>query len=627
MQDTVQTLLLGQMPTFDSAVTKVSHFFFGTSSSCIINGIIFALFLTGALIVLRGRRLIWKENRCLDRVRQIFQEAKKDQADDLLNELDSASLPQESLVVRAIKDVQNVKSLHGNIETLADSFRSAYVPRSSWGRYIASILIILGLIGTIIGLSYAVINLRGILLGMGGLVTQNAFQEVISEILGSLGFMETAFSTTLCGFGFFLMLSFFDHTYQNAWEDFVSKFESFNSNVLIPFFTPKQAEDSLAAISRVLKASSSGLLEVSGGITDVVSIVSNNQEIYGQMADTLHGTVDGILQAQQGLSEHYRKIVNVTEDFIQASQALAAERKTNQETVERLFQKLGGDKSEIEKLYIGVETSIRRLEESFKQGMVESCSNIKVATDLQNQQIRRIEADHDAFLTGTNQRLLQMIQTAEEMLEKQKESYEKDMKEITRSLVEGAKSLNTVHERFVESLDQGFGKIREQFSPYQDALASNFLKGFDRFSGKVDQRLNEILPGFSDLIRDGISHQERLLERSNTHVEKMKETVEAITRMQNQSYKEEFSSVSADLKECIRAMQTTQKQFISSLQQGFERISRWGPASEGKVSEDLYMIYSGTVNLFKSVFHSIVSNKRDEAHGPNPPKKDDNTRG
>jgi hypothetical protein len=604
----------------DELVAKSLDFFFGTVSSCLINGIIFILFLTGVTIVLRGRFLVQKETECLDKVRKIFEKADKDRRDDLLDALEEASLPPQRLVVQAIRDVQNVKSLNGNVEIMAESLRAAYVPRSTWGRYIAGILIILGLIGTILGLSQAIVNLRGILLEMGTVVTRHVFQEMISEILGSLSFMETAFSTTLCGFIFFLSLSFLDHWYHRAQELFAREFENFNFNVLIPFFTPKQVEDSLADITHVLKASGSGLVEVSSGITDLVTIVNDNQEIYSQMADTFRGTVDGIIQAQHELNLHYKRVTDSTEAFLELSRELSKEMIQNQAATEQLFAKLSGDKTELEKMYDRVETATQRLEDSFSKGLIEVSGNIKVATDLQNQEIRRIEADHDTFLKNTNARLLQMVNTAEQIFEKQKESYGEDIKRITDAHLRGTESLSEVHKNLVKTLDNGFQNIQREMSSYQSSMGTKFLQGIEIISDKLDTKLGEVLPGISDVVAGVVSQQEKLLKTSDVYVERLKEAIETVFRMQNERKKNEFAEISKDLRQSIQAMHATQEQFIRNLQQGFEQIARRGAG--GDRNEGVDMIYFGTVNLFRSLLGKVGwSKSRTDDHMSDNPSK------
>lgn len=619
-----QSLFFWPVLKIDEFVAKFLHFFFGTVSSCVINGIIFILFLTGVTIILRGRFLVRKETECLDKVRKIFEKADKDRRDDLLDALEEASLPPRRLVVQAIRDVQNVKSLDGNVEIMAESLRAAYVPRSTWGRYIAGILIILGLIGTILGLSQAIVNLRGILLEMGTVATRHVFQEMISEILGSLSFMETAFSTTLCGFIFFLSLSFLDHWYHRKQEVFAREFENFNFNILIPFVTPKQVEDSLADITHVLKASSSGLVGVSSGITDLVTIVADNQETYSQMADTFRGTVDGIIQAQHELNLYYKKVADSTEAFLELSRGLSKEIVQNQAATERLFAKLGGDKTEIEKMYDRVETAIQHLENSFSNGLIEVSGNIKVATDLQNQEIRRIEADHDTFLKNTNARLLQMVNTAEQIFEKQKESYGEDIKRITDAHLRGIESLSDVHKNLVKTLDNGFHNIQKEMSSYQGSIGTKFLQGIENISDKMDTKLGEVLPGISNVVAGVVSQQEKLLKTSDVHVERLKEAIETVFRMQNERKENEFAEISKDLRQSIQAMHATQEQFIRSLQHGFEQIARRGAV--GDRNEGVDMIYFGTVHLFKSLLGKVGLSKSKTDHmsdNPSENKRED----
>jgi hypothetical protein len=382
----------------DVLADKFEHFFFGTPSSIAFNTLIFILFLLGMVIVTFGWLRIRLESGRLAKARRIFQEAISGRDKELFDRLQQAAIPPKSRVMRAIDVVQDVKQRQGNVETLADALRTQYLPRGAWSRYIASILIIFGLMGTIIGLSMAIVNLRGILISMGGGVSTSAFQEIIREILGSLDFMETAFSTTLCGFAFYLILSFVDHAYQNVRERFSDNFESFVSNLLIPHFTPEQGVDDLAELAAIMKTSTASLTQTTDNLGDLLEVVQGNQEVYSEIANNMRDSVHGVHNQQQDLAGYYKRITETFDDFKGVMVAQSDERQQSQKIIADLFKTFGGDRSEIEKLYSNLAVSIKELSISFQQSMVETAANLKVAQDLQTQEIKRLEKDHDAVL-------------------------------------------------------------------------------------------------------------------------------------------------------------------------------------------------------------------------------------
>ena len=494
------------------------HFFFGTAISCIVNGLIILLFAGGTLIVVWGCIRIRKENQALMEIRELFLEADKQQPRELLDKIENAGLSRESFTMQAVKDIQAVKRLDGNVEIIADALKAAYIYRSSWGRYIAGNLIILGLIGTILGLSQAVINLRGILMGMGSVVSRDAFQRIISDMLGSLGFMETAFSSTLCGFFAFLLLSFVNHVYERAKETFGEEFESFTLNILIPFFTPKKVEDSLDTIANVMKLSGSGLVEISSGIADLMTLITDNQEVHSRMADTLYHTVDGITRSQTDLEAHYLKIADANETFVKLSQGLARHLENSQASIEKLFDRLGGQKSEIENLYARLETSVQNLDKNFKEGMLEASSNIIHAVDFQNQQIQRIEADHNSFLTNTNNKMIQLLDKTESMLKDRQKLNIENLKAVMESHVKVVDSLKETHQVFNDRLTQGFKGVREEIAAQQGRLETRFDNQVTKITTKLDDIFSQVMPKLTVAIENQTQahnqSSEKLIERT-----------------------------------------------------------------------------------------------------------------
>jgi len=461
---------------------------------------------------------IRRENRVLQKIRELFLDADKQQPRELLDKIENAGLSRKSFTMQAVKDIQAVKRLDGNVEIIADALKAAYIYRSSWGRYIAGNLIILGLIGTILGLSQAVINLRGILMGMGSVVSRDAFQRIISDMLGSLGFMETAFSSTLCGFFAFLLLSFANHVYERAKEIFGEEFESFTLNILIPFFTPKKVEDSLDTIANVMKLSGSGLVEISSGIADLMTLITDNQNVHSRMADTLYHTVDGITCSQTDLEAHYLKIADANETFVKLSQGLARHLENSQASIEKLFESLGGQKSEIENLYARLETSVQNLDKNFKEGMLEASSNIIHAVDFQNQQIQRIEADHNSFLTNTNNKMIQLLDKTESMLNDRQKLNIENLKAVTESHVKVVDSLKEIHQVFNDRLTQGFKCVREEIAAQQGRLETRFDDQVTKITTKLDDIFSQVLPKLTVAIENQTQahnqSSEKLIERT-----------------------------------------------------------------------------------------------------------------
>lgn len=97
--------------------------------------------------------------------------------------------------------------------------------------FLRSTLVLLGLAGTLWGLSVAVTDLSSTLAGTG--LTVGAMKDAI---LGTLAGMKTAFSTTLAGVGAAVLLSVLTRWYEAKKSGFLKDLEEANLTLLIPLF-------------------------------------------------------------------------------------------------------------------------------------------------------------------------------------------------------------------------------------------------------------------------------------------------------------------------------------------------------------------------------------------------------
>ena len=114
----------------------------------------------------------------------------------------------------------------------AETFRDA-APIARWG---TSVLVLLGLAGTLVGLSLAVAELST-LLG-GGMGTQ----EMVNAILATLGRMKVAFSTTLAGVGGAVLVGSVLAMLRHQQSRAIRKLEELSSTQWAPLF--KTTEES-----------------------------------------------------------------------------------------------------------------------------------------------------------------------------------------------------------------------------------------------------------------------------------------------------------------------------------------------------------------------------------------------
>ena len=442
---------------FHSLSTNIFNYFFGTAVSICINLIIILLFCLGIRILRKSRQMVLYENSVLDLIKAQFKDAikAKKSVEDFFAQSD---FDNNSKISAAIIDARKSAD---NPVIMDEYVRSACPNRTTWGKFFSGILIIFGLIGTILGLSEAILEMQDILSGMDQ-VNRNAFQGIIQKILNSLGFMKTAFSTTLCGFMLFILLSFYDHYYQTSYDNFVKDLDYFISNLMIPYFTPEKAETNLSDISKTLQVSVKDFIHVSESISDLTTKVMENQEVFLSLGQDLKNIVADTAYSQKNLEQSYQNIEQLTERYVNHSESLGRQVVKNQEITESLFKNLGTDKNHIEKLYIKMDDTIQKLNNNFSEELMSLKRAIRNAVDVQNQKIELIEKDHDTYVRKTTEKLGKMINAAKTVMESHKKTYEEDLKLAQQKQQKAIESSSDLHiDKMTQTIETVFKMQRD----------------------------------------------------------------------------------------------------------------------------------------------------------------------
>lgn len=224
----------------------------------------------------------------------------------------------------------------------------------SFPRHILSILVILGLIGTLVGLIEAVTRAEP----MGNLTKLTDLGKVASTIGGTLGGMRTAFSTTLWGLGGTLALGFLSYFFNRKQSLFINELEDFTATALIPRFFPESTH-TLQNVSNSIIQASSAINAASKKLTDVaweVRLDESQQvtlsleqstkvlsDLYTRIEGTLRDS-DRVANVIKDSQNEFSKVLNeLLPDLANKSQGFTSTLKTYETDQERRFAKLLGE--------------------------------------------------------------------------------------------------------------------------------------------------------------------------------------------------------------------------------------------------------------------------------------------
>jgi len=281
-----------------------------TEIGILIDGLILLFFFYGFVELMY--QIIYKlsfERRALRKVRA-NEEALNIQTEDtkvLQREL-LKDAPKKCAIRHRVESIANIRQRGGAVDqnALSDIFVGQQSLRGSGARHILSILIILGLVGTLIGLGQAITEAQP--LSDPNQLTD--LRRIAQTIGGTLGGMRTAFSTTFCGLACTLILGLFSYWFNRKQSRFINQFEDFTATVLIPRFYPDSMETMLK-VSDSLTRTSGAMDMATKKITDVAwemrldeshQLISSFEESTGILSERLqelrdlHYRIEGVVK-------------------------------------------------------------------------------------------------------------------------------------------------------------------------------------------------------------------------------------------------------------------------------------------------------------------------------------------
>ena len=192
-------------------------------------------------------RIIY-ESVCLLYVRKYIKDnhGLDDVSSDLLNKLGRSIIIRTgirlSAIYRRIRDLDQIKQNGGEIDNdvFGDIHAGAASRKAGLSNYILGILIVLGLVGTLWGLTTAVIEVQPLLEDIDDLDQLPQISNALQETLKGMG---TAFKTTLAGLVTSLGLGALGWFFSLANSIFLTQFEAVVATEVIPRF--KQTPESI----------------------------------------------------------------------------------------------------------------------------------------------------------------------------------------------------------------------------------------------------------------------------------------------------------------------------------------------------------------------------------------------
>lgn len=414
-----------------------------------INLTILGLFLIGCADVARSLQRLASERRLVKRAREVLKEKSgslpSGPEDKVVSFLDVA---ENSLLGKRIARVIRLRSAGlGHREVLQQLTVERIDGYGALARYIGVILTLLGLLGTVVGMSIALYKIQGALQGVdsnaSAVAAGDALKGLTQALGGTLQGMKTAFGCTLLGLLTAILLSYLNHVVRRAQSAVVAGLEEFVVCDLLP-----------------------ALEQIDPGADETAKVFAR---VIAEAADSLGQVRDVVTAAAQQYRAASEQMVQVVESFNGGVQALG----------QNVSQVIGSQQTFTQTL-----GETRQAVASLSDVVTRQFDALRLFTGEANQTVEdRLKAVED--ITRTNSAIQESLQTLAAKFESAVAGYPGQFKE----------ALDAMFAEFKSSV----GKLLEGFSQnYKDGVAGHVTNSQKAFEAALAQHLERLQSMFKE---------------------------------------------------------------------------------------------------------------------------------
>ena len=285
---------------------------------------------------------------------------------DLLININSGSL-----VAERIKDLELMFRHGGNSETalLADNLTAREFSKLSFVRYVASILVLLGLCGAIYGLSGIVLKMGPELRNVQELTrqisdnqtndkgqntslvaVQNSIGTLVDGMAGSLEDTQGAFAASLTGVIFSVILLFFNWWIGKKQSIFLSDFESLTLKYLTPLFQPATATAQLTEAAKSLNYGSGHAANLAFRLDELVIRTNESLEKIFAIIRKFEDSAKVFERSNLSVTEAQDKMLELAQQFTSLTSLVEKHQEISREEITNVISSVNVNSESITKV-------------------------------------------------------------------------------------------------------------------------------------------------------------------------------------------------------------------------------------------------------------------------------------
>jgi hypothetical protein len=513
-------------------------------------------FAISSYILLRYLLKLPVQHTALKKVQTNYETVEKNQERDpniVRNDLLNGVAP-DSIAAQRVVELYRIGVRAGEFDqvALSEVLAAREASKLSIARYIASVLVLLGLCGAIWGLSGLILQMSPALNrvqeklesstntapqdgnGQVGhdkmLPVQESFKELINTMSASLANTRTAFYASLTGILTSVLLLLFSWYASRRQIEFLAAVEYLTATRLIPIFQPPREASELASALEAFKEGSNFLARLSGDLDNKVTQVGTSLENlfaivrkFGDSSDALRSNQERVYQAQSQMIEvvqEFRDFMSRLENQQSTSgkkleQVVTAISESNKNVDRALGEWRESQEKMLQTIQVNAERSSREAaaaRETAQKGIDEIASLIQQSLENQVGAIKTQALEMlDKQQSNAQEHIDRMLERHEDFVSKLQESIASSdgHKELVSSM---AKAMEDERSAFSERLENVLGRSDHALN----ALLAEQKKILDVSSMRnVEERLEEFVKSsraeFSALIKRQENFDERFV--------------------------------------------------------------------------------------------------------------------
>lgn len=544
---------------------------------------------------------------------------------DLINTIKSDEIhlfiPEKGFVAKQVHRMVVLSRRHSNFDYtffFKDSISKSF-DQLLWIRWVLSVLLVLGLFGTVLGLREAIEGLN-----LVGDETRKVLEEMIAKTMGG---MKTAFSTTIWGIRGMLLVSFCLFLYQALREHFLNNLDLFLQYEVAPLLFPNPQhvlEESYRIMTEEFTKTQTAIKESNA------DFIESLQKVSKDMMTSYKSTFDDFKNQFIALN---MTTSNLTRDLLENYEKTQAMLEMINTISTKFHEGMSGFK-EIHELiadnYVGLsekQESIEKIHEKQIQSLEKHAEqlsetlrsnktvNVKL-TDLNDSILRTLEGIQALSNTIKNEKEIMMNLQKElfsDLADKREEEFTK-LTQLSDQNIDAAQQMNMKMSETLEGI-RSFSELskndKQQMVELQNSLYSNLSKMRDEELNKqrhfIDQVINKIQLMAENLERHFNTYQTFIQILQSQHQENHQKFIEQGEINRETLYRgqkdvlDEFKKELAVVHEALKSLDNT----LASVHQA--DLEQWINKNQKQNSELLEKFVIEMANTQRQITMELVA--------------------